>query len=100
MTFITFMTMLTICGIVTGLITEVEKKLITDFPANVIALITGIIVGGAVVFVYYFFKEIPYTQKSIMSMVLICLGSGFGSMVGYDKVIQTIKQIADKVKGE
>lgn len=33
-------------------------------------------------------------------MSLICVSSGLGAMLGYDKVMQTIKQIFKKIESE
>lgn len=89
-----FLILLAVCGIVTSLVTEIEKKLFSNFPVNIIAILTGIIVGAAVTFLYYFFNKIAYNNTTIVYFVLVCLGSGAGSMLGYDKVSQTVKQIA------
>lgn len=96
-----FLILLVVCSIVTSLVTEVVKKLITDFPTNVIALLVGVFVGIVVSFVYFVMNNIPYQSLTMATKVyigLLAISSGFGSMLGYDKVIQTCKQIINCTK--
>lgn len=88
-----FLVMFGICSLVTGLVTEAEKKLIKDFSTNILALITGAIVALAVTVVTFIFRDIPYNTINVTYMVILVIASGLGAMLGYDKVMQTIKQI-------
>ena len=90
---IIFLVLLTVSSIVTGLVTEVWKKLTTNFPVNVAALITGIIVGGGVGTLYLYFNEIAFTTQNIIYLVLLGFASGFAATLGFDKVSQAVKQI-------
>ncbi len=88
-----FLVMFGACSLITGLVTEAEKKLVKDFSANLLALITGAVVALAVTVVTFIFKEIPYNTINVTYMVTLVFASGLGAMLGYDKVMQTIKQI-------
>ncbi len=94
---VTFLVLLAVCSVVTSLTTEAEKKFFEDFPKNVLALLTGIVVGVVVVMVYFFIRELTYTTTDVVYMILLAVSSGFGAMLGYDKVIQTIKQIKEMI---
>lgn len=88
-----FLVMFGACSLITGLVTEAEKKLVKDFSANILALITGAVVALAVTVVTFIFKDIPYNTINVTYMVTLVFASGLGAMLGYDKVMQTIKQI-------
>ena len=90
-----FLVMFGACSLITGLVTEAEKKLIKDFSANLLALITGIVVALAVAITTFIFKDIPYTTINVTYVAILCFASGLGAMLGYDKVMQTIKQILE-----
>lgn len=88
-----FLVMFGACSLITGLVTEAEKKLVKDFSANILALITGAVVALAVTVVTFIFKDIPYNTINVTYVVTLVFASGLGAMLGYDKVMQTIKQI-------
>lgn len=96
MTSILFIEIFVICSVVTGLLTEVGKKIATNFPNNLIALTIGLVVGIIATAIIYQFQGISYTVNNIICMFLIGLSSSVGAMLGYDKVMQTIKQIISK----
>lgn len=98
-----FLFLLSAFSVMSSLITEGAKKLISDkanLSYNIVALMTALIVGGAGTAVYYQLNAIPFTVNNIIYMVLMGLASGIASMVGYDKVKQSIEEITkykDKV---
>jgi len=85
-----------ICAIATGLITEAIKKIISDKTPNLIALIVAIVTGTGGTAIYYVFNQIPFSFSNILAMILMGLAVSVGAMVGYDKVVQGIKQILTK----
>jgi len=97
MTVTLFLELLFICSLVTGLLTEAGKQLLNNFPNNIIALAAGLAVGIAATAIVYQFNGINYTANNIICMFLMGLSSAAGAMLGYDKIVQCVKQIA-KIK--
>lgn len=99
MTVTLFVTILTIGAMVSGLLTEAIKKAYSnvnkDYSANVIALINAVVVGGGGTAVTYMLLGISWEINNIICMCLMVICVWIGSMVGYDKIIQLIKQIAE-----
>ena len=96
-----FLILLSSFSILTGLITEGIKKMSQDkanLSYNIIALIVALIVGAVGCCVYYQLNNIAFTTNNIIYIVLMGLSSGLVSMVGFDKVKQTIEQIITCVK--
>ena len=91
-----FLAIFGICAIATGLITEAIKKLISDKTPNLVALITALITGTGGTAFYYVFNQIPFDLTNILAMILMGLAVAIGAMVGYDKVVQGIKQFISK----
>lgn len=99
MTITLFLLLLTGFATLSGLCTEGIKRMTTDkvnIASNVLALIVALIVGGVGTVVYYQLNAIPFTTNNIIYIVLMGLASGLVSMVGYDKVMQAIKQLSIK----
>ena len=101
-----FITILTIGGMVTALLTEAIKKMYAnmkkDYSANIIALVNAIVVGCGGTAVVYMLMDIPWSVNNIICLVLMAIAVWIASMLGFDKVLQTVKQIAelDKEKAE
>lgn len=95
-----FITILTIGAVVTGLLTEAVKKAYEnankEYSANVIALVNALVVGAGGTAVTYMLLGIEWSVNNIICLILMCVAVWVGSMVGYDKVIQLLKQIEDK----
>ena len=83
-------------SILNGLVTEGIKNLVTDtvnLPYNIVALISALTIGGGGTAVYYQLNSIPFTTNNVIYIILMGLGSGLVSMVGFDKVKQAIEQL-------
>ena len=96
MTTTTFLMLLSSFSVLSGLVTEGIKKLISDkanMSYNIIALVVALVIGGAGSAVYYQLNAIPFNLNNIIYLVLMGLASGLCSMVGFDKIKQAIKQI-------
>ncbi len=94
-----FLILLFAFSVISGLFTEAIKKIINDkanFSCNLIALCVALIVGSVGTGVYYQLSNIPFNTNNIIYMVLLGLASGLCSMLGYDKVKQSILQITNK----
>lgn len=96
MSAVTFLFLLYGLSVVTGLITEVVKKIAKDkahLAYNIVSLIVALIVGVAGTFVYYRVNAIDINTDYVMYAILIGLSSSIVSQLGYDKVKQAIEQI-------
>lgn len=94
-----FLILLSAFSVISGLITEGIKKIASDkanLSYNIVALIVALIVGTVGCGTYYQLNDLPFTVNNIIYMLLMGFASGLTSMVGFDKVQQTIKQIAMK----
>ena len=95
---ISFMTTaLLIVSLLTNLTVEGIKKLLEGtnktYSSNVLAAILSTIISGAVCVIYLIMNDVVFSPKiGVEVLILIYLGFLI-STVGYDKVIQTIKQI-------
>ena len=99
MTTTTFLMLLSSFSVLSGLVTEGIKKLISDkanMSYNIIALVVALIIGGAGSAVYYQLNAIPFNLDNIIYLVLMGLASGLCSMVGFDKIKQAVEQIVGK----
>ena len=101
MTTTTFLMLLSAFSVLSGLVTEGIKKLISDkanMSYNIIALIVSLIIGGVGCAIYYQLNTIPFDINNVIYMILMGLASGLCSMVGYDKLKQCIEQISGNKK--
>ena len=99
MTTTTFLMLLSSFSVLSGLVTEGIKKLISDkanMSYNIIALVVALVIGGVGSAVYYQLNAIPFNLNNIIYLVLMGLASGLCSMVSYDKLKQCIEQISGK----
>ena len=99
MTATTFLMLLSAFSVLSGLVTEGIKKLISDkanMSYNIIALVVALVIGGAGSAVYYQLNGIPFDTNNVIYMILMGLASGLCSMVGFDKIKQAVEQLAGK----
>lgn len=95
----TFLFLLFVFSAVTGLFTELAKKFYTEktkLPYNILVLAIALIVGGCGTAIYYQLNGMEFTLNNMIYMFLLSLSSGLSAMLGYDKIKQTILQIANK----
>lgn len=90
-------TALMIVSIVTNLTVEGIKKLLDTtsikYSSNVLAAISSVLIACAVCIGYLIMNDIVFTLKIGVEVVMLMYLGFLASTVGYDKVIQTIKQI-------
>ena len=101
MTTTTFLMLLSSFSVLSGLVTEGIKKLISDkanMSYNIIALIVSLIIGGVGCAIYYQLNAISFDVNNVIYMILMGLASGLCSMVSYDKLKQCIEQISGNKK--
>ena len=99
MTITTFLMLLSSFSVLSGLVTEGIKKLISDnanLSYNIVALVVALIIGGVGCGIYYQLNAIVFTTNNVIYMILMGLASGLTATVGYDKVKQAIEQVVGK----
>lgn len=98
MTISLFITILTAGSIISGVLTEAIKKFYINagkkYSANIIALINAVVIGCGGTIMAYILIGIPFTATNIVCVIGVMFAVWIGSMLGYDKVIQTVKQLA------
>ena len=87
-----FLSLFTIGSMISSLLTEAIKKAV-DVSSNIIALVDAIVVGVAGTTAAYILIGVPFDAQNIICIALMTVCIWVGSMIGYDKVIQTISQI-------
>ena len=88
-----FLSLFTIGSLVSSLLTEALKKAFKEISTNIIALIDAGVVGLAGTSAAYILMKVDWTPQNIVCLILMVFCIWVGSMVGYDKVLQTIAQI-------
>ena len=96
-------TALLVTSVVTNLTVEGVKKLFegtkVKYSSNILAAISSAIIAGVVCVIYLIMNDIVFSMKIGVEIgVLMYLGF-LVSTVGYDKVVQMLKQIQD-IKSE
>lgn len=93
----TFLFGLLAVSVATSLTTEAIKKFLTERKMNyyantlagVIAVVLSIAIGGG----YVMYLNIAVTTQVVLAIVALIFTSWLCAMIGYDKVVQTIKQL-------
>ena len=101
---ISFMTSaLLVVSLLTNLTVEGIKKLLEGsnktYSSNILAAILSTVIAGAVCVIYLIMNDVAFSLKIGVEVVILMYLGFLVSTVGYDKVIQTIKQIQTS-KGE
>ena len=96
MTVSLFLIIFGICSTATVLITETVKRLVYDKTPNLIALITALVTGCGGTAFYYIFNHMQFDLVNVTAMLLMGIAVAVGAMVGYDKVVQGIRQMIGK----
>lgn len=93
MTIEIFLFLFTIGSLISSLLTEAIKKMDLNLSVNIIALIDAMVVGFLGTIVFYIIMGIVWTPTNIVCIFLMTFCIWIGSMIGYDKVMQTIAQL-------
>lgn len=100
MNFETFLLMLMIVSIFTGLFTEAIKKTLDEFKktyhSNFLAGIVAVVLSDLVGIGYAIAVDAQITDKMMVYLIALVLLSWLSAMVGYDKVLQAIEQFRRK----
>lgn len=100
MTFEAFITLIIVIAILVGTVTEGIKRLLQakeisycpNILAGYVAIVLSAFIGGG----YFVWIEMVLNAKMVVFLIALALASWLGAMVGYDKVVQLIKQIHQK----
>lgn len=87
-----FIYLFTLGSAASSLLTQAVKKSFDEVPSNLLALFSAIVVGVGGTAVAYSFLGIPFVLNNVLCMILMGVCIWVGSMVGYDKIVQLIKQ--------
>lgn len=95
---ISFMTTaLLAVSLLTNLTVEGIKKLLdgtnAKYSSNILAAILSTILSGAVCAIYLIMNDIGFSVKIGVEIVVLMYLGFLVSTVGYDKVVQTLKQL-------
>lgn len=93
MTIELFIFLFTIGALLSSLLTEAIKKAIPNSSSNLLALCSAVLVGVIGMTFYYITNGIIFSISNLIYIILMAVCIWIGSMIGYDKVIQTIAQI-------
>ena len=98
-----FMFGLLVVSVLSGLVTEAVKKILTElkvnYHANLLAGIVTLVLAVGVGVAYVIVSNLGFTGANIVHIVVLAVMSWLCSMVGYDKVVQVINQIKNTKKG-
>lgn len=90
-------TALLIVSVVTNLTVEGIKKLLdgtkVKYSSNVLAAILSVVIACAVCIIYLVMNDVVFTMKIGVQIAILMYLGFLISTVGYDKVVQMIKQI-------
>lgn len=90
-------TALLIVSVVTNLTVEGLKKILdgttVKYSSNVLAAVSSVIIACAVCVIYIIMNDIVFSLKVGVEIAILMYLGFLTSTVGYDKVVQMIKQI-------
>lgn len=90
-------TALTLISVLTSLTVEAIKRILDEkeinYSSNFLAMIVSIVLTLAICIGYVLYWGIPITIETVVVMVALVFLSFISSTVGYDKVIQLLKQM-------
>lgn len=86
-------------SLLTNLTVEGLKKLMDErgatYSSNLLAAATSIVIAAAIFGGYMIMNDITFTIKIAVQIVVLMYLAFLSSTVGYDKIIQTLKQIKE-----
>lgn len=93
-----FLLMLLACSLFTSLIVEGLKKMLDKSgkvlaSSNITVAVVAVVLALSVSVCYALYLGLQFTTQYIICMAALCLLSWLCAMVGYDKVMQALKQL-------
>lgn len=86
-------------SLLTNLTVEGLKKLMDErgmtYSSNLLAAVTSVIIAAAIFGGYMIMNDIVFTIKIAVQIVVLMYLAFLASTVGYDKIVQTLKQIKE-----
>ena len=102
MTVEVFISILFTVSLVNGLVTQAVKKIFDDmewvYCSNILAGIVSVVISGFVCYAHAMFSNVIFNEVIAITYIALIVMSWVCAMVGYDKVVQTVKQIAEMWK--
>lgn len=90
-------TALALISVLTSLTVEALKKIFDEkhinYSSNLLAVIVSTVLTIALCVGYVLYFGIPFTIQTVIIMIALVFLSFLSSTVGYDKVVQLLKQI-------
>jgi hypothetical protein len=90
-------TALLIISVVTNLTVEGIKKLLEDtsvkYSSNILAVVISVVIACIVCVVYLIMNNISFSLMIVVEIIVLMYLSFLVSVIGYDKVMQMIKQV-------
>ena len=96
MTLEVFLILLMAVSVFTSLTVEAIKKFVGEeykASSNIVAGITAVVLGIAIGVCYCILAKVVFTAQIVIILIMLVFLSWLCAMVGYDKVVQAIKQI-------
>ena len=97
MTLTLFVTLVTILSLIDSLFTQAIKKNFNSTKPTLVALILAIVIGWAGGAAAYILMGITFTASSIICLVLLAPTVWLVATLGYDKVMEVLKQIGTMI---
>lgn len=83
-------------GLINILLTQAIKQFYynrgSEASPNIIALIDALVIGGLGTGFVYMLLEIPWSVNNILCLIAMIILVWMGSMLGYSKIIETVRQ--------
>lgn len=86
------MFLLMLCSVLTGLIVEAIKKMTEVKKPNIVAAVVAVFVGAIIPVMYILYNSLSFDTTAILYIISLIFLSWLCSMLGYEKVIQTLTQ--------
>ena len=84
--------LLMLCSVLTGLVVEAVKKMVKVKKPNITAAIVSVIVGAVIPIMYIVYNSLAFDTTAILYIISLIVLSWLCSMLGYEKVVQTLTQ--------
>lgn len=90
-------------SLLTNLTVQGIKKLLegtnVKYSSNILAAVVSVILAGAVSVIYMVTMDVTFSMKVGVEILILMYLGFLVSTVGYDKVLQTLRQIRDVKEG-